>query len=118
MSTGRDSRYNGIAHIAIIGPLGEQVENVRLDLPYPRPAVTLKAHTDVTRYPVRGDDTWRSLGIRFMQGQAHLWWAIAEFTGVIDPFTELQPGKTVPGANGTVTIPAFDLVMFDLLSPS
>lgn len=116
MPTGLDSRHGNLQVIAIVDSVGNQVENLRLDIPYPRPAATQVSRPDLTRYTVRGDDSWRTLGHRFFQGQPHLWWAIAEFTGVIDPFMELAPGKTVPGADGALLVPSLDLVMFDLLN--
>jgi len=116
MTISRDSRFvSALPAVVPIDASGDAIENVRLDLPYPRPVITAERRPDVTQYTVRGGDTWHTLGLRFMHGQAQYWWAIAEFSGVIDPFTELAPGKTTPNAGGTLTVPSFETVAFELI---
>jgi hypothetical protein len=108
---GRDSRYSSVPTVTLVDSQGNALENTRLDIPYPRPPAAMTPSSFVTRYSVRGDDTWRSLGHRFFFGRAGLSWAIMECSCVIDPFLELGPGKTTPGARGTLLIPSFDEVM-------
>ncbi len=117
MTVGRDSRFQVAGPcVVLIDSAGAAAENMRVDLPYPRPDIAVATRPDITQYTVRGDDTWRNLAQRFFHGRADLSWAIMEFSGVIDPFTELRPGKTTPNAGGTLTIPSFDTVMFDLVN--
>lgn len=109
-----DSRFHFTSLVEIVDGNDQPVENVRIVMPYPRPRITTEFSPDLVSYHVRTGDSVRSLAARFL-GRSDLWWAIAEFSGVIDPFTETQPGATTPRAGGALRIPSLDLVMFDLL---
>jgi hypothetical protein len=115
MPVNANSRFNFTPLVMVVDGADQAVENLRTDLPYARPAVTAEQRPDLVAYAVRAGDSWRSLSSRFL-GRSDLWWAIAEFTGVIDPFTELSPGRTVPRSGGAVLVPSLDTVMFDLLN--
>ena len=115
MSVGRDSRFANVTQLVLVDSAGNAVENARIDLPYPRPNVSAQKLPDITTYTVRGDDSWQTLAQRFFRGRSDLWWAIAEFSGVVDPYTELNAGKTTPLAGGTLSVPTFETVVFDLI---
>lgn len=40
---------------------------------------------------VEAGETWLSIGLTRL-GDARSWWAVAEFSGVLDPFAEIPPG--------------------------
>jgi len=111
----KDSRFNLTPLIAVVDSAGESVENTRVDIPYPRPDVTARRRPDLFAYPVQPGDTFRGVAQRFLRGRSDLWWTIAEFSGIIDPIAEFKPGKTAPRCKGTVLIPSFETVVFDLL---
>ena len=46
---------------------------------------------DNREYLVQPGDTWQNISLRQL-GTAELWWVIAEFNRVLDPFTELVEG--------------------------
>ena len=46
---------------------------------------------DNREYIVQFGDTWQNISLRYL-GDAALWWLIAEFNRVLDPFTFLTPG--------------------------
>ena len=58
-------------------------------------------------YEVREGDTWVSLSFK-IYGDSALWWVLAEYNDVVDPFAELVPGTTL-------VIPSNDVVFFDEL---
>jgi|FreactcultureFD7_1027221.scaffolds.fasta_scaffold08475_2 hypothetical protein len=73
--------------------------------------------TRVTSYAsddqfVNVDDTmtWGNLGVKLL-GDATFWWAIADLSGTVDPFTELVPGTTVLRA------PTIQRLLFNILAP-
>lgn len=49
--------------------------------------------TDVF-YDVEPEDTLHKIAYRFF-GNSALWWVVARFNDVLDPFAELEPGTTL-----------------------
>lgn len=103
-----DSRYNFTPRIRVVDSQGALVENERVDLPYDRSLVVRSAKASLQEYIVMEGDSWSNVAARFLRGRSDLWWVIAEYSGVIDPFTELKVGQKLK-------IPTFSTVMFDVL---
>lgn len=103
-----DSRFNYSPKIRVINADGTDHENERVHLPYPREVVVGVTRPDLAEYVVQAGDTWSNIAARFFRGRSDLWWVIAEFTNVLDPFSELVVGKTLK-------IPRFDTVQFEVL---
>lgn len=109
MSIGNDSRYNLTPTILIVDSIGVPTENEHVDLPYDRSKVVSTAiKPSVQDYSARAGDTWSNMGARFFKGRSDLWWVLAEYSGVIDPFSELLVGATIK-------VPQFDTVQFETL---
>lgn len=103
-----DSRYNLTPRIRVVSGQGDLVENERVDLPYARSLVVRSKNVATQDYVVEDGDTWSNIAARAFRGRSDLWWIIAEQSGVIDPFRELQVGRVLK------TIP-FSVAMFDVL---
>lgn len=106
---GRTSRNNRCTLMLMQDLRGRAVRRPYLDR-WPRLAnVNFPDNREYT--PVAGD-SWTSLAQRFY-GNSKLWWVIAEFNRVVDPFSEMQSfidnGKTL-------TIPSMSKVQFDVLA--
>lgn len=106
---GLDSRWNYSTRIRVIKIDGTLAENERMDMPIPRVPLQKKARPDIQTYTVRDGDTWSGVAHRFLRGRSDLWWVIAEYTGVIDPFREFYTGKVL-------NIPTFTDVAFGVLA--
>ena len=106
---GEDSRFNYSIVIRTVNTLGEPVENERIHLPYARERIVNIVRPDLQEYRVQDGDTWSNLAARFLRGRSDLWWVLAEFSGVLDPFDELVPGRLIK-------VPQFDTVMFEVLN--
>jgi nucleoid-associated protein YgaU len=64
------------------------------------PALRRVDYGDNKEHIVAPGDTWQNISVRFL-GTAELWWLIAEFNRVLDPFTELTAGRRliIPSPN-------------------
>lgn len=103
-----DSRYNYTSRIRVLDQ-GVLIENERLDLPYARSLVVRSKKADTQQYAVMAGDTWANIAARSFRGRSDLWWVIAEYSGIIDPFTELKVGQIL-------SIPQFSTAMFEALA--
>ena len=81
------SRYTQVAIVRTVNVQGVQAQPDFLDLD----TRARREFPDSTYIQVGPSDGWASLGLRYLQ-DARAWWAIAVFSGVIDPFFELEPG--------------------------
>jgi nucleoid-associated protein YgaU len=106
---GKDSRFNATVVLRIVDNAGNQVESARLHLPYSRESVINVSPSDLQDYPVQEGDTWHSIAARTLKGRSDLWWIIAEFSNVLDPFKEFAVGLVLK-------IPSFESAMFDVLN--
>lgn len=104
-----DSRWNFTPRIRVVDSQGNLVENERVDLPYDRSLVVRSNKALTQDYAVEDGDTWSNIAARAFRGRSDLWWIIAEQSGVIDPFRELQVGRVLK------TI-SFSSAMFEVLS--
>lgn len=59
-----------------------------------RPGVNTAHRGDDTYYTSQTGDSFHSLAHR-LYGDVRLWWVIAEFNDVEDPFNDLVPGTTL-----------------------
>lgn len=103
------SRFNLVPTISVVDSTGSQVENRHVDLPYKRSAVVSSANSPTQEYYVQHGDTWSNIAARFLKGRSDLWWVIAEYSGILDPFEELAVGTKLK-------IPAFSVVMLEVLN--
>ena len=71
----------------------EITDNGELLYRYQAPMKALKRtqYGDNRDYTVQPGDTWPAISLRFL-GSAELWWIIAEFNRILDPFESLVPG--------------------------
>ena len=53
---------------------------------------------------------WANIALSQL-GDARHWWVIADLTGVVDPFNELNPGTVV-------RVPSVSRLLFSILAPS
>lgn len=103
MTINADSRLNRSAALTVIDSGGEARGPAFVDV-VPR-------FTDVERrsnrtYRVRESDDWHRLSHRFY-GRGQDFWALLDFNEVVDPFTELVPGRSI-------VVPSNDTVQFDI----
>jgi hypothetical protein len=84
-------------------------ENEYLDMPFQRELVVTNQQAALRVYKVRDGDTWSNIAARAYRGRSDLWWAIAEQSGVEDPFTELTVGKEL-------NVQSHDQIMFEVLN--
>ena len=49
---------------------------------------------DNRQYVVQARETLQGIALKFL-GTAELWWVIAEFNRILDPFTEVTSGKQI-----------------------
>ncbi len=104
MSAGKNSRWNRTDLIDFRDRFGQPLRRVTFDY--------LSRYTAINRpdnrtYRVQQVDDWGSLAYRTLTDE-NLWWTIAEFNQVIDPFEEIPPGKSM-------VIPSNFAVRFDVL---
>lgn len=104
-----DSRHNYSIIIRTLNGDGTEAENERVHLPYPREPIVQSLRPDIQEYTWMEGDTWSNIAARFLRGRSDLWWVIAEFTGVIDPFSEGVVGKVLK-------IPQWETVLFEVLN--
>jgi hypothetical protein len=91
------SRYVGVATIRTVTIQGDRAAPDFLDLDT---RIETAHYPDSAYVQVGPVDGWASLGLRYL-GDAKAWWAIAAFSKVVDPFSELVPGSVLvcPSAN-------------------
>ena len=58
-------------------------------------------------YNAKVGDEWHKLAYRFFKNGS-LWWVIADLSNIVDPFSELIPGKEL-------FIPSNSALLFDIL---
>lgn len=109
MSVSDESRFNYSPRIRVVDAAGTELENERVHLPYPREPIVSVLRPDLYEYHAQEGDTWSNIASRLLRGRSDLWWVIAEFTGVMDPFAELFAGRILK-------VPQFDTVMFEVLN--
>ena len=83
---------NSMAERAGFTEVQNRAGEVILKFQSPLPALTQVDYGDNREYTVNPGDTWQNISLRFL-GAAELWWIIAEFNRVLDPFEELWPGR-------------------------
>lgn len=89
MSVGRDSRHNYSAVMRVVDAAGNLVEREYLDI---RPRLVLTDHPDNVQFTPSASDTWNRIGWRRL-GRFDRYWIIADYSGVLDPWTELKPKR-------------------------
>ena len=87
MSVSRESRYNYSATILVADAAGFLVEKPHLDI---RPQLVNIVHPDNVEFSPSGNDTWSRIGWRKL-GNGRRWWIIADYSQILDPFSELKP---------------------------
>lgn len=87
MSVGRESRYNYAAIMRVTDSAGFLVEREHLDI---RPTLVNIVHADNREYVPSPNDNWSRIAWRKL-GDGRRWWIIADYSQIVDPFTELRP---------------------------
>lgn len=78
-----------------------------------RPYVDIIPRKDITtirgarQYTMRQGDDWHTLTTNRL-GDMRLWWTIAEYNKIVDPFEAVERGNSI-------ATPAKDVVFFDIL---
>ena len=109
MITYEDSRYLRSAVVRITGVGGRLLQPQWLDFSY---RVKFTAYLDNQYINVDSTSSWAKLGLKHLQ-DARSWWAIAEFSGIIDPFEDLEEmGDGV--APSTLTVPSITTFSFNV----
>jgi nucleoid-associated protein YgaU len=98
------SRYARAVRIEVVAPDGSLAQPPYLDV---LPRLRTTTFPDNRVVDVTDADWWHTLAFRFL-GDARAWWAIAELSGVVDPFAEIDSGQVV-------TIPSQNTYHFTLL---
>lgn len=102
MSVGNTSRYNYSVLVQVVNSSGYLSEREHLDI---RPTLTRTQHADNLQVVPTSSDTWSRVAHR-MLGDGRHYWIIADYSGVIDPLSELKPEvKTKYLAQLTVDVP-------------
>ena len=86
MSVSSDSRYNYTPVVQILDPSGALSEKLHLDI---RPTLQTIIHSDNIQFTPSDTDNWSRIAWRYL-GNGKLYWIIADYSQVIDPFTELK----------------------------
>jgi hypothetical protein len=103
MSVSADSRYVRCQVIRVVNTRGNPVQPDYLDL---EPPIETD-QPDNQSIVVGPGATWPNLGWSLLQ-DPRAWWAIAEFSGVVDPFEELEQGQVL-------TVPSIPTYHFTLM---
>lgn len=91
MSIGNKSRYNYAIRIRKRNSAGVLVEYERFDI---RPTLVRIVHADNTEYVPANDDNWSRIAWKTL-GDGRLYWIIADYSQIVDAFTELMPTQRV-----------------------
>lgn len=83
------SRYGRSTRIEMLTPSGLPAQPPYLDTP---PRLGKTVYPDNQYLPVDASFQWAAAGLR-MLGDARAWSSIAEFSGIIDPFSEVTEGS-------------------------
>jgi len=86
MTIGRESRYNYSAIMRVTDAAGFLVEREHLDI---RQTLVNIIHADNQEYTPSDKDTWSRIAWRKL-GDGRRWWIIADYSQILDPFTELR----------------------------
>lgn len=86
MSIKPGSRNNFAVVRRIVDSSGNNTEHDQLDI---RPQITKTNHPDNRRIEVLPHETWSHLAWRTL-GNGRLWWLIADYSKIVDPFREIQ----------------------------
>ncbi len=87
MSIGKESRYNYAVRIRRTNGAGVLIEHERFDL---RPTLTRTDFNDNVEYVPLDGDSWSRVSWKTL-GNGRYWWIIADYSQVVDPFSELFP---------------------------
>lgn len=88
MSITNTSRFRRCKVVVSLDARGNPIEPPFVDI---EPSIEIKNNSDSQEIVCEAGDTWGVLGFQFLRDPT-AWWAIAEYSGIIDPFTELEPG--------------------------
>lgn len=106
MTVKSNSRNKLTEVVAVVDPvLGTLVRPEFVDL---RPRVQVFSEDD-QEVTVTSAMSWANLADRKL-GDGTLWWIIADLNNIIDPFEELEVGKSL-------RVPSIGTVLFRVLSP-
>jgi len=106
---GTNSRFRRSTLLVMLDSRGRAIRRPYLDR-WPRlPNVVFPDNSEYK--PVDGD-SFTSLAYRYY-GDSRLWWVIAEFNRVVDPYSEMR--SFIEGAK-TIVIPSLSRVQFDILA--
>ena len=109
MITYEDSRYLRSTVIRVVGPGGRLLKPQWLDF---STRITNTLYYDNQYVTVDSSSSWAHLGLRYLQ-DARAWWAIAEFSDILDPFTDLEEmGNS--GVAATLVVPSRTTFAFNV----
>lgn len=106
----QDSRYLRATAMKVTGPGGDLLQPVWFDF-YPKPLTTV--YPDNNYVTADTSFSWAHLGMTYLQ-DARAWWAIAEFSGVLDPFEELGDDVPVGKPPVVLTVPSPSTFYFNV----
>lgn len=90
----RDSRLRLTNTITVIDPATGRAERPRfVNL---RVRVSKQAVDDQEIVVTAASNDWARLGLKY-EADARAWWAIADISNIVDPFTEIEVGKNLQG---------------------
>jgi hypothetical protein len=83
---GRNSRFNYAGYVRFVDQRGRLIEYEQL--PFLPPLAKVN-HADNVSYTPTSTDSWSSVAWKLL-GDGRYYWVVAEYSGVVDTFTELQ----------------------------
>jgi hypothetical protein len=84
-----ESRSNYAPTIRVVNSAGFLVEREHLDI---RPTLVTTVHSDNQEFVPLSNDNWSRISWRKL-GHGRRYWIIADYSNIVDPWTELQPIK-------------------------
>lgn len=87
MSIGPESRNNLSVVVQVVNAAGTLVEREHLDI---RPALMNISAADNQQFMPAVGDNWSRIAWKKL-GDGRRWWIIADYSQIVDPFTDLQP---------------------------
>ena len=108
MSIHKRSRFNRCKILSVQDSLGNPTRREYLT-PWPR--FKEVNFDDNGEHRMRTGDTWSNLAFRFL-GSSTLWWVIAEFNRVVDPWKDL---RTFIAEGRLIIYPSISRLNFQLL---